>query len=256
MTAWYHAACAFSALKRARKSTKKIDSEDDLEGFDDINEEDQELIRGLINGEAPEEKKEEKKATRKRKAAAPKKETKAKKAKVAATVADGQRTYLECDSASGGKFWEITIDGASYTTRWGKLGANGSSKTKDFADEAACQKDAAKQIAAKKKKDYVEAASDAKQEESEPESEASASESESSEDEKQESGDVTYLECDSASGGKFWECTVSGNTVTTRWGKVGTNGQTKSKTLANAAAAQKDATKQIAAKQKKGYEAP
>ena len=35
---------------------------------------------------------------------------------------------------------------------------------------------------------------------------------------------TTYLVCDSASGGKFWECVLSGDSVTTRWGKVGSDG--------------------------------
>jgi len=67
-------------------------------------------------------------------------------------------------------------------------------------------------------------------------------------------GGVTRLVSDSSSGGKFWEIEVSGKKVTTRWGKVGTDGQSKSATLASVAAAQKDADKQIRAKKRKGYE--
>jgi predicted DNA-binding WGR domain protein len=37
------------------------------------------------------------------------------------------------------------------TTRWGKVGADGQSKSKDYKDAAAAEKDANKQIAAKKK---------------------------------------------------------------------------------------------------------
>jgi DNA ligase-1 len=54
------------------------------------------------------------------------------------------------------KFWEIEREGGSVTTRWGKIGAKGQTKTKDFdgADEAQAQVD--KQIAAKVKKGYAE----------------------------------------------------------------------------------------------------
>src|SRR4249920_3482995 len=42
---------------------------------------------------------------------------------------------------SSKKFWEITLDGASLTTRWGRIGTDGQSKTKDFADATAAQKE-------------------------------------------------------------------------------------------------------------------
>lgn len=47
----YHAICMFQSLSRARKTTKKIESEDDLEGWDDIKEADKKLLRKLIGGE-------------------------------------------------------------------------------------------------------------------------------------------------------------------------------------------------------------
>ncbi len=52
---------------------------------------------------------------------------------------------------------------------------------------------------------------------------------------------------------KFWEIDTEGADVITRWGRIGTNGQTKSKACASAEAARTDASKQIAAKLKKGY---
>jgi predicted DNA-binding WGR domain protein len=52
---------------------------------------------------------------------------------------------------------------------------------------------------------------------------------------------------------KFWEVTQTGNTVTVRYGKTGTTGQTQDKTLADAAAADKHAAKLIAEKTGKGY---
>lgn len=52
---------------------------------------------------------------------------------------------------------------------------------------------------------------------------------------------------------KFWQVTISDNDVTTQWGRIGTDGQTKTKTLDNAAAAEAEQTKLINQKTKKGY---
>ena len=52
---------------------------------------------------------------------------------------------------------------------------------------------------------------------------------------------------------KFWEITVSGTEVTTQWGRIGTDGQTKSKDLGTDDKAANEAEKQIKAKAKKGY---
>lgn len=53
---------------------------------------------------------------------------------------------------------------------------------------------------------------------------------------------------------KFWAISVTGDSHTVNFGKVGTAGQTKTKKFADAAAAQKDADKLVAEKTKKGYE--
>lgn len=45
---WYHARCIFNTFLRARKSTRIIESEFDIEGFPLLNHEDQEMIRRLI----------------------------------------------------------------------------------------------------------------------------------------------------------------------------------------------------------------
>jgi predicted DNA-binding WGR domain protein/cell wall assembly regulator SMI1 len=55
------------------------------------------------------------------------------------------------------------------------------------------------------------------------------------------------------SSSKFWEVTVSGNTLTVRFGRIGSAGQEKSKTFATPALAQKEQDKLIAEKQSKGY---
>ncbi|CAJ1417565.1 unnamed protein product [Effrenium voratum] len=46
----YHAQCIFNAFRRARKNTRVIESVDDLEGFSEIEAEDQEMLRRIIAG--------------------------------------------------------------------------------------------------------------------------------------------------------------------------------------------------------------
>jgi uncharacterized protein (TIGR02996 family) len=52
---------------------------------------------------------------------------------------------------------------------------------------------------------------------------------------------------------KFWEIAVEGNAFTVRYGKVGTEGQTQTKTFKDAAKAEAEADKKIAEKTGKGY---
>lgn len=52
---------------------------------------------------------------------------------------------------------------------------------------------------------------------------------------------------------KFWEISNGGNNVTVRYGRIGTNGQTQTKSFTGTAAAEQHADKQIAAKLAKGY---
>ena len=55
------------------------------------------------------------------------------------------------------------------------------------------------------------------------------------------------------SSAKFWEIAVNGNEVTVRFGRIGTEGQTQVKTLADVGAATKHAEKLIRSKTAKGY---
>lgn len=50
MKQWYHVPCIFDSLSRARATTKKIDSTDDLNGFGDLKNADQAKIVSLIKG--------------------------------------------------------------------------------------------------------------------------------------------------------------------------------------------------------------
>ena len=62
-----------------------------------------------------------------------------------------------------------------------------------------------------------------------------------------------YFEFVGGTSAKFWEAAVNGNEVTVRFGRIGTAGQTQTKTLANADAATKHAEKLIGQKVAKGY---
>lgn len=52
---------------------------------------------------------------------------------------------------------------------------------------------------------------------------------------------------------KFWEITVVGCNTTVRYGRLGTDGQTQTKSFGNPAAAQQHAAKLIGEKTAKGY---
>jgi DNA ligase-1 len=56
------------------------------------------------------------------------------------------------------------------------------------------------------------------------------------------------------SSSKFWEVSISGDEVTTRWGRIGSDGQTKTKSFATPSKAQAEYDKLIAEKTGKGYE--
>jgi len=52
------------------------------------------------------------------------------------------------------KFWEISLDGESFTTRWGRLGTEGQSRTQTFGSSAEARKAHDSLIAEKEKKGY------------------------------------------------------------------------------------------------------
>jgi len=74
----------------------------------------------------------------------------------AATESIAGARYFELADGKSSKFWEITVDGDSHTVRYGRIGANGTSKVKSFATTDAAAADADKLIAQKLGKGYVE----------------------------------------------------------------------------------------------------
>ena len=65
------------------------------------------------------------------------------------------RRFEFADSSSN-KFWEVEQEGSDLNVRWGKIGTQGQSQTKSFADEAKCTAAMDKLIAEKTGKGYVE----------------------------------------------------------------------------------------------------
>jgi DNA ligase 1 len=64
--------------------------------------------------------------------------------------------YFEFVDARSSKFWEVSRSGGDVTTRWGRIGSAGQSKTKTFVEEAAAEHQVAKLIAEKTGEGYVE----------------------------------------------------------------------------------------------------
>jgi predicted DNA-binding WGR domain protein len=66
------------------------------------------------------------------------------------------KNYFEYQDEKSSKFWEITIEGTTLKTRYGKIGTTGQTTEKVFADEAAVQKEYARLVKEKTGKGYVE----------------------------------------------------------------------------------------------------
>lgn len=64
---------------------------------------------------------------------------------------------------------------------------------------------------------------------------------------------MTRYELSDGKSHKFWAASVEGAELTTNWGRIGTDGQSKTKTLTSPEAADKELAKLIRAKTKKGY---
>ena len=95
-------------------------------------------------------KKTTKKTTKKKQAKA------TKKAAAAAKPMPAGARYFELVDDKSSKFWEVGINGSEVTVRYGRIGTDGTSKTKDLGSESAAQKHLEKQISSKESKGYQE----------------------------------------------------------------------------------------------------
>jgi DNA ligase-1 len=92
------------------------------------------------------------------KAAAKSPPAKVEKAEAKNAGANDDVRYFEFSDGKSNKFWEISSDGLNVTVRFGRIGANGQTQTKSFANEAAAEKHASKLIDEKTEKGYIETA--------------------------------------------------------------------------------------------------
>src|SRR5881392_2794528 len=60
----------------------------------------------------------------------------------------------EFSEGSSNKFWEISLDGTSFTTTYGRIGTDGQSSLKEWPSEAKAKAEYDKLIAEKVKKGY------------------------------------------------------------------------------------------------------
>ncbi|HEX9048378.1 MAG TPA: DNA ligase, partial [Verrucomicrobiae bacterium] len=68
----------------------------------------------------------------------------------------GAPRYFEFVAGNSNKFWEVSQSGNNVTTRWGRIGTTGQSKTKTFADNNAAAKVVEKLVDEKTEEGYVE----------------------------------------------------------------------------------------------------
>ena len=66
------------------------------------------------------------------------------------------KRYFEFVDGKSNKFWEITLSGTEVSTRHGKIGSDGRTTSKSFADEAKAKQYAEKIIGEKTGKGYTE----------------------------------------------------------------------------------------------------
>jgi DNA ligase-1 len=81
----------------------------------------------------------------------------ARTAQSASTSSSEGARRFELEEGTSSKFWEIELDGCDLTTRWGRIGSNGQSKTKTFASPDKARVEHDKLIAEKTGKGYAPA---------------------------------------------------------------------------------------------------
>jgi predicted DNA-binding WGR domain protein len=192
----------------------------------------------------------------------------------------------EFSEGSSNKFWQIDLDGTSFTTTYGRIGTDGQTTMKEYDSEAKAKKEYDKLIAEKVKKGYELVDGEGGGDEDEDEEEekpakktaakkASAKpakkevfEDEGDDEDEEEKpkkkgasgsskgGDsgARYFEFSEGSSHKFWEIKLDGTFFTTRYGRIGTPGSETMKEYDSEEKAKKEYDKLVAEKVKKGYE--
>jgi predicted DNA-binding WGR domain protein len=181
----------------------------------------------------------------------------------------------EFKEGTSNKFWEITLDGTAFTTKYGKIGTDGQETVKEWDDEDKAKKEYDKLVAEKVKKGYklVGNGGGATAKATPVAKKAAVFEDEGDDDEAEDQDHVATtpmkMPAKAASGGgdgkkrhfefvegtssKFWEISLDGSAFTTRYGRIGTPGQETVKDYGTAEKAKKEYEKLVAEKVKKGY---
>ena len=180
----------------------------------------------------------------------------------------------EFKEGTSNKFWDISLDGSSFTTTYGKIGTDGQSTIKEYDSDDKAKKEYDKLVAEKVKKGYIlvsgnggggttakAAAAPAKaakkelfddegDEEETPKPKAASG---NGGGKSSKTGGGRYFEFIEGTSSKFWEIHLDGTSFTTRYGKIGTPGQETLKEYDTADKAKKEYEKLVTEKTKKGY---
>ena len=159
----------------------------------------------------------------------------------------------ELSDGSSNKFWDITLSGKSLTTNFGKIGASGQTQIKAFGSDAEAKQQYDKLIAEKTKKGYQLAGKAAKATKSAPAAAKSAKADKPAKGGKAAKSSGQYFEFVDGGSSKFWEVSLDGTAIKTRYGKIGSDGQETVKNHGNAGEARSEHDKLVAEKTKKGY---
>jgi DNA ligase-1 len=74
----------------------------------------------------------------------------------ATSATPSPKRYFEFVEGNSSKFWEVSVEGANLTTRWGKIGTDGQTKIKPFAAATKAEAEMQKLIEEKTEKGYEE----------------------------------------------------------------------------------------------------
>jgi predicted DNA-binding WGR domain protein len=178
----------------------------------------------------------------------------------------------EFKEGTSNKFWEITLDGTAFTTKYGKVGTDGQETVKEWDDDDKAKKEYDKLVAEKVKKGYklvggngggaAKAAPAAAKKKPVFEDEGDDDEGDDEEEEEAPKakssgggggGKKRHFEFVEGSSSKFWEIWMDGTSYLTRYGRIGTSGQETVKEWGTADKAKKEYDKIVAEKVKKGY---
>jgi predicted DNA-binding WGR domain protein len=185
----------------------------------------------------------------------------------------------EFSEGSSNKFWEINLSGKSFTTTYGKIGTSGQTTIKQWKSEAEAKKEYEKLVSEKTKKGYQlvggggggRAAADDDDDEDDDDDKpatkkkvatkvavakpaAKAPAKPAGKPAGSDKAAPRYFEFVEGTSNKFWEIKLDGNSVRTRYGKIGTGGQQTLKEFDSSDKANKEYDKLVGEKTKKGYE--